>query len=612
MAIDFPNSPNTNDLHSSSGKTWKWDGEKWIVIYTDLSGPIGATGATGPTGVSATVTVGTTTGGATGSVTNSGTSGAAILDFVVPIGATGATGPTGLTGATGPTGVSATVTVGTTTGGATGSVTNSGTTGAAVLNFVVPIGATGPTGITGPTGVTGPTGPTGPSGAAGATGAGAPLTSSATAPVSPAAGDLWFNTTTGASYIYYNSAWVELGGGSMSPMQTTSSARPASPWEGQTIYDTDTNIGYQYDGTNWGPTYPGSGFRNLIINGDMQVSQRSAVGTAVTGITTSGYYTADRYRLDIASIGTFSQTTLADAPTGSGFRNSVKLQCTTANASPVSGAAMQFQQVIEGQNLQAIRKGTASAQTVTLSFWVKAFQTGTFIVEVRDLDNARAVSKSYTINASNTWEYKTITYPADTTGVFDNDSNGSLELNFWLGAGTTYTTGTLATTWGTLTSANRAVGQTNLASSTSNNWFITGVQLEANPQPTPFEQRPIGIELALCQRYYYRLGNTSVSAAYLTLNNFVSYTGTAVEGALQHPVPMRTHAVTFGSSSVYAYNVLLGNYVGIPRAAVTSANSNLHVNMVVDRSGGTAWSTQLTFALIANTSAGYIEVSAEL
>ena len=111
-----------------------------------------------------------------------------------------------------------------------------------------PTGPTGPTGATGPTGLTGPTGPTGPTGA---TGAGAPLTSSATAPVSPSAGEIWFDTTTGASYIYYNSAWVELGGGTMSPYQATSPTRPSSPWTGQHVYETDTKLEYVWDGTAW-------------------------------------------------------------------------------------------------------------------------------------------------------------------------------------------------------------------------------------------------------------------------------------------------------------------------------------------------------------------------
>ena len=311
MAIDFPNSPLTNDLHSFSGKTWKWDGEKWVVIYTDLSGPIGATGATGPTGVAATVSVGTTSDGATGVVTNSGTSGAAVLNFVVPIGATGPTGPTGLTGSTGPTGVAATVSVGTTSDGATGAVTNSGTSGAAVLNFVVPIGATGPTGVTGPTGPTGPTGITGPTGPTGATGAGAPITSSATAPVSPSAGEIWFDTSSGASYIRYNSAWVELGGGTMSPYQATSTTRPSSPWTGQLAYETDTQLLIMYNGSAWVEINSALTKAPRGVVGYYVSTANSAIGTTIADITgTSITFTAAANRLYRATFsGDYSQNT---------------------------------------------------------------------------------------------------------------------------------------------------------------------------------------------------------------------------------------------------------------------------------------------------------------
>jgi hypothetical protein len=248
--------------------------------------------------------------------------------------------------------------------------------------------------------------------------------------------------------------------------------------------------------------FTGASAGNLLINGAMQVTQRSAVGTAVTGKTTADYYIADRWRTDINSLGTWSLTTNNDAPTGSGFRNSFKLACTTADASPAAGDYLVVQQKIEGQNLQAIRKGTASAQTLTLSFWVASFQTGTFIVELEDVDNSRSCSKAYSVSASNTWEYKTVTFPADTTGVLDNDSNQSLVLNFWLGAGTTYTSGTLQTTWGTTTNANRCVGVTNLASSTSNRWNMTGAQLTVGSVATPFEFKSFGDELRACQRYY--------------------------------------------------------------------------------------------------------------
>jgi hypothetical protein len=314
----------------------------------------------------------------------------------------------------------------------------------------------------------------------------------------------------------------------------------------------------------------GLGFRNVIINGAMQVSQRSAVGTAVTGITGSAYYTADRFYTGLATLGTWSQTTVADAPTGSGFRNSLKMACTTADASPAAGDVLFLLQAIEGQNLQQFAKGTSSAKPFTLSFWVKSFQTGTFIIEFVDSDNSRSISKSYTIDVSNTWEYKTLIFPADVTGAFDNDNNSSLSVIWWLGAGSTYSSGTLQTTWGTLTNANRAVGQTNLASSTSNNFQITGVQLEQNYQPTPFEQRPIGVELALCQRYYQREND----AAIVMLVDQAGSPGTGRYVAIQFPVYMRTNTYTAsgqtaaGAASVYKKSL---SGVGFSRATGSSS-----------------------------------------
>jgi hypothetical protein len=240
-------------------------------------------------------------------------------------------------------------------------------------------------------------------------------------------------------------------------------------------------------------------FKNLIINGAMQVAQR---GTSVTGVTASGYYTADRWTLANLTLGTWTQSVENDAPTGSGFRKSLKMLCTTADASPAAGDALNLGQRIEGQNVQAILKGTSSAKQITLSFWVKSNVTGTYIAELNDIDNTRAVSAAYTIASSGTWEKKTIVFPADTTGAFDNDNGDSLRLQFWLGAGTNFTSGTLATTWASTTNANRAVGQTNVAASTNNYWQVTGVQLEVGSVATDYEFKPYDFELRQCQRYY--------------------------------------------------------------------------------------------------------------
>jgi hypothetical protein len=240
-------------------------------------------------------------------------------------------------------------------------------------------------------------------------------------------------------------------------------------------------------------------FRNIVINGDMQIAQRN---TSVASITSSSYNTCDRWNTVLSGLGTWTQSQSTDVPSGYGFAKSLKMDCTTANASPAAGAVLAMQQSFEGQNLQYLKKGTANAQSLTASFWVKSTKTGTFIAELVDNDNSRSISKSYTVSVTNTWEFKTVTFDGDTTGALDNDNASSLSLNFWVGAGTTFTSGALQTSWGTLTSANRAVGVVNIADSTSNDFLITGVQLEAGTSATDFEFLPIDVNLERCLRYY--------------------------------------------------------------------------------------------------------------
>ena len=241
------------------------------------------------------------------------------------------------------------------------------------------------------------------------------------------------------------------------------------------------------------------GVRNLIINGDMRIAQR---GTSATGITGTGYYAVDRYKLSLVSQGTWTVSQDTDVPLGQGFANSLKINCTTADASPASGDIIFFQQVMEGQNLQMLKKGTSDAESLTVSFWVKSAKTGTYVCEVNDTDNDRAISQSYTISSANTWEKKVLSFAGDTTGTLTNDNNSSLRVNWFLGAGNDFTSGTLATSWSSRTLTNIAVGQVNLADSTSNYINITGVQLEVGTEATPFEHRPYDMELARCKRYF--------------------------------------------------------------------------------------------------------------
>jgi hypothetical protein len=278
--------------------------------------------------------------------------------------------------------------------------------------------------------------------------------------------------------------------------------------------------------------------RNLIINGAMQVAQR---GTSNTGITSSGYYTADRWRIFIDSAGTWTMNVESSAPANTEFRKSANVICTTADSSLSADDQYTFNHRFEAQNLQGIKKGTADAESLTLSFYVKSSNTGTYICELRDEDNSRQISKSYTINTANTWEKKTLTFPPDTTGQFDNDNELGLTLNFWLAAGSNRSSGTLnSSAWASITDANRAVGQLNLANAVGNYWAVTGVQLETGTVATPFEVRSIAQELALCQRYFEKSYDQSVVPG--TITN-IGNQGVSVYGS--------SGSITFSEASLY-------------------------------------------------------------
>jgi hypothetical protein len=346
--------------------------------------------------------------------------------------------------------------------------------------------------------------------------------------------------------------------------------------------------------------------RNLVINGDMQIAQRA---TSVASITTEGYRTADRWSFTPVSLGTWTQTVENDAPTGSGFRKSLKVLCTTADASPAASDVLRFDYRMEGQNLQHIKKGTAAAEQLTLSFWVKANVTGTYIIGLYDYDNTRYVAKSYTVNASATWEYKTITFPADTTGALDNDNATSLEIEFGLATGTDRSSGTLATTWQSYTAANALVGQVNLASATNNYWQITGVQLEVGDTATPFEFKSVEDELLECQRYYWR--TTATGSAYATiLSSAVSQTNTNVYVRPVNPVPMRDVSSSIEFSNI-AYHRWDGTLYAITAMSVDTASRTIYSSTINATVSGPGAST--AGAILANNNtAAYFAVNAEL
>lgn len=284
-------------------------------------------------------------------------------------------------------------------------------------------------------------------------------------------------------------------------------------------------------------------FRNIIINGDMSQAQRATSTSSITG---SGYHTIDRFYL-VNSMGTWTQSQSTDVPTGQGFATSLKMDCTTADGSPAADDELVLRQQIEGQNLQYLKKGTSSAESLTLSFWIKATKTGTNIVELFDYDNTRQISKSYTISSANTWEKKTVTFAGDTSGVLGNDNGASLGVQFSLGAGSDFTSGTLSTTWTSSTNANRFVGQVNHADSTSNDWYVTGVQLEAGTSASDFEFLPHDVNKNRCLRYYQFIGGTENAS------------------------------VAQGFSTGTTQSVFLINYISSMRAAPTLAQSTVAV-----------------------------------
>ena len=239
--------------------------------------------------------------------------------------------------------------------------------------------------------------------------------------------------------------------------------------------------------------------KNLLINGGMNVWQRSTSAS----VSTDTYATVDRFTNSVGNMGTFTVSRSTDVPSGQGFGYSTKWDCTTADASPAAGDYILFNQRLEGQNLQHLLKGTSSAKAVTLSFWVKSNKTGTYIARIYDDDNTRNISKSYTIDTASTWEKKEIVFEGDQTGTLDNDNASSLRIQWWLGAGSTYSSGTLATSWESVTNANVAVGQVNLADSTSNEFYITGCQLEVGSTASGFEFEPYEATERKCYRYYY-------------------------------------------------------------------------------------------------------------
>ena len=312
---------------------------------------------------------------------------------------------------------------------------------------------------------------------------------------------------------------------------------------------TGVGSGIAYPDSSLQTTVGYTGFRNRIINGNMVIDQRNA-GASVTP--TSGQYLVDRfyYQATQASKATAQQNAGAVTPP-SGFTNYQGITSSSAY-SVLSSDYFLIRQAIEGFNVADLGWGTANAATVTLSFWVRSSLTGTFGGAFTNAGGTRWYPFSYTISVANTWEQKTITVAGDTSGTWATGNTAGIQISFNLGAGSSFS-GTAGAWTGSGIIA--PTGATSVVGTSGATFYITGVQLERGSVATPFEFRQFGTELALCQRYYYRI--TAQAAGDYFVPNAYAIATTAAFGYNQFPVPMRTRPTALEQSGTATdYNVV--------------------------------------------------------
>jgi hypothetical protein len=365
---------------------------------------------------------------------------------------------------------------------------------------------------------------------------------------------------------------------------------------GTTALTIDTSQNATFAGT----IAMGSSFlRNRIINGDMRIDQRNA-GASVTPANL--VYALDRWRTETTGGGIYSVQRSTVAP--SNFNNSLLVTVTTADASIASTDYYDVQQFIEGFNVADLAWGTANAQAITISFWVRSSVTGTFAGGIQNGAANRSYVFTYTISAANTWEKQTITIAGDTSGTWLTDNGRGLCLTFDLGNGSSYqtTAGSWVASYATGTSSS-----VKLISTVSATWYITGVQLEVGTSATPFERRLYNQELANCQRYYVQYFGTSVyefSPSYLN-----GFNTTNAYGWIQVPVPMRASPSV--SASTFLINDEVAARAGTSLAIYAVGQSNKLVSVLAQAASGI--SSSRAYNLIANNStSAYIQISSEL
>jgi hypothetical protein len=348
--------------------------------------------------------------------------------------------------------------------------------------------------------------------------------------------------------------------------------------------------------------------KNRIINGAMVIDQRNA-GASVTA-SNAGNFSLDRYQLYSSTTGKFTvQQNAASVTPPVGF--SYYAGCTSTSAYSITSTdQMLFQQKIEGYNVADLGWGTANAKTVTLSFWVRSSLTGTFGGSIQNDGQNRCFPYSYTISAANTWEYKTITIPGDTTGTWLTTNGLGINVQFSLGTGSTYS-GT-ANAWTGTSYITSVTGAVSVVGTNAATWYVTGVQLEVGTTATPFERRLYGQELQLCQRYCLTYGGSKI---YERVGTGSSDSTTNGRITSINPVPMRT-TPTMTYSAVSDWQLVLPGIVGTSATGITLStdeSSPLVVALTCTISSNASFGSSKACILGAqNTTNARLTYSAEL
>ena len=328
--------------------------------------------------------------------------------------------------------------------------------------------------------------------------------------------------------------------------------------------------------------------RNMVINGGMTIAQRGTSFSSVANVT----YTLDRIQWYDTGAGVVDMSQSTDTPNGN-FYNSLKIDVTTADTSDNLAAGDLYNIItqIEGYDIAHLGWGTSDAKTVTLSFHIKSPKTGTHSIALRNSDQSRTRVEEFTVSAANTWEKKTITIPGDTSGTWQATNSAGIQLIFPLAAGSNFHAASTVGSWGTDTNNSGNIyassNQVNCMDSDANNWYITGIQLEAGQTATPFEHEDFGTTLRKCQRYFNKsydyataLGTaTQIGAVYHRNHTTSTHSNRAVQ--VSFPVAMRSNPTI----TLYSLNGTSGSVSNCDTGYTHSSDDAASISGTVGETG---------------------------